>query len=304
MYDIDSWNDDALLTKYLAGQLIKGRLALFLGAGISKDFIGVTWPELVQRILEAKGETFNPGTSFERQIARLRTAHFASDTEGYLNLVRDELYRTFDLDVSFEKLRTHKTLGALGALVMASKRGGVSKVVTLNYDDLLEVYLEFHGFVTASVHQELHWQHPADVVIYHPHGFLPSRTRLPKSDDIVLDQISYGKIIGKDGSPWRQVIMSTIRTHTCLFIGLSGEDMNFVSLLEDANKTHAIRSGSEDALFWGLTATTSKDPGDLDLWKAQGVYPKLVADFTDDLPAFLFRICQQAANLRLEQMGI
>ncbi len=209
----------------------------FLGAGVSSDFLLLDWKELVRKVLATKGIVSN-GSSLESEVAGFRYKFFHDNKDGYLDIVQKELYSNLKKP-TFEKIRAINTLGAIAALVMASKRGGVSKIITLNFDDLLEVYLEYHGFITASIYDPIHWEQNADVVVYHPHGFLPSRSKMQRSKDIVFDLVSYGQIFVR-GSGWRNIALSILRTHTCLFIGLSGEDMNFMSLLHDSSQKHAI----------------------------------------------------------------
>ena len=57
-------------------------------------------------------------------------------------------------------------------------------MITFNYDDLLEIYLEFHGLVVEPIWRDEHWASNADIRIYHPHGFLPLDPRHGRSDDI------------------------------------------------------------------------------------------------------------------------
>jgi hypothetical protein len=175
---------------------------------------------------------------------------------------------------------------------MASRRGNASEIVTFNYDNLLEIYLAYHGFVAYSVPEEIHWFGDADVNIYHPHGFLPYGGALEPSSTLVLDRESYDKILGKDLS-WRQLLLTVMRTHTCLFIGLSGDDIALTQLLTDVKDVHAITASSE--LFWGVCFTTNPDLKTR--WENRNVFCLILKSY-DGLPDILFSICQEAAVIR------
>ena len=289
MATVDDYEDLPTLTNHLAEQLRLQRLALILGAGISKPFGLPDWPGLLKKLYEAQGAS--PPSSGEptQQAEDFRLKFFKNDYKGFVVAVRTALNK--DVNVEFKKLRENLTLAAIGSLIMASKRGSTAEVVTFNYDNLLEIYLAYHGFMAHSVTEEIHWKGDADVTIYHPHGFLPYGNASEPSLRLILDRNSYDEILGKD-LPWRQLMLTLMRTHTCLFIGLSGNDPALTSLLTDVKKIHAIVGGT--ALFWGVCFTT--DP-DLKLrWESRKVFCK-VLNMYDELPDILFKICQTAATI-------
>jgi len=294
MSDIDSWNNDDALIWHMANQLRNGRLALFLGSGISQPFLKLTWKELVERTLASKGDT-TAGLSPEEEISQFRFTHHEHDIKGYLDSVQQALYSKSG-GVSFVSLRENPTLGAIGAFVMASLRGSAKGVVTLNFDNILELYLRYHGFVTRSVFDDIHWDGLSDVTIYHPHGFLPFDTSEIRSNDIVFDKNSYGRALGQSGSKWREIIFSIMRTHTCLFIGLSGADLNLTTWLADVQKEHPVKELGFP--FWGISFTTSAKKGTYATWKDMGIYCKQLVDYENHLPEILFSVCQTAADLK------
>ena len=244
-----------------------GAACIILGAGLSKPFGLPDWPELLFRLYAAKGETC-PSDTPERQAEYFRATHYKNDVQGLLNAVYDGLYAK--ATYGFSELRKNNTLAAIGALIMASQRGSVADVVTFNYDDLLELYLKYHGFVVASIHRRTHWHQSADVTLYHPHGFLPTNPSDTRSDDIVLDQSSYSQVIGKDNDVWRQTILNIMRRKTCIFIGISGQDNNLDSMMHECQKQHA--SSQESSTYWGVTVSTSGDKVPATLWQRRGVY--------------------------------
>lgn len=296
MCDIDSWNNEHALVWHLSNNLCQGHLSLFLGSGISQPFLGLSWKELVAKLFASKHEKM-PDCSLEDAATRFRYNYFANDTLGYLNAVGGALYSNSNL--SFEILRRNDTLGAIGAFAMASLRGNARGIVTLNFDDVLELYLRYHGFVTRSVAEDIHWSGLADITIYHPHGFLPSSLNSSSySSDIVFDKNSYGRALGGSGSKWREIIFSILRTNTCLFLGLSGADLQLTAWLADAVKDHpAIRANNLP--YWGVAFSTDAGSGVKASWKDLGIFCMHVNDYHKHLPNFLFSVCQQAALSKL-----
>lgn len=284
-----SWGNRDLVQEFLATQLLHGRLALVLGAGVSVPFGLPNWDTLIERMYQSKGASRDSSMTLPLQAEVFRLTH-CKDWTDYLHTVSKALYEGVNID--FWTLKP--LLAAIGALVMASKRGSASTIITFNFDDVLESYLEFHGFVATSVLSGRHWADGADVRIYHPHGFLPLRPGISTSPEIVLDQTSYGKALGD--KMWREVLLSTMRSHFCLFVGLSGSDLNLESFLQECRSDHA--SYGDGLSLWGLRFTDLNSPSWQTIWRERGVATWQVSNYDRDLPAFLLEICQKAARQR------
>ena len=177
---------------------------------------------------------------------------------------------------------------------MSSKRGSAAKVFTLNYDDLLENYLEYHGFTTAIVSSERHWAHNDDVTIYHPHGFLPLADR-NFSEDIVLGSTQYYQIMQSD--LWQPLLRTAMRTHTFLYIGLSGKDMHLQFLLNGVKGQHVV-TDERTAYHTVRFAVSGKRDEMGPVLEDQGVFTHEIEGY-HELPDFLFEICQKARALRM-----
>jgi hypothetical protein len=292
----DRFRDEATLVDYLAKQLIRGRLGLVLGAGICERFGLPSWPQLIERLFQTKNTTAPEGYSAEKSAEYFRAKYFSKNTVGYVNAIRKALYG--GVDTSFKALRHSETLAAVAALVMASVRGNISRVITFNFDNILETYLEYHGFVTVPVFAETSWAGLADVEILHPHGFISATAAGPTSNDVILDQYSYSQTIGNEASVWRQRLLVTMCARTCLFIGLSGDDHNLDSLLVAAKARHPY--SLQSTAYWGITFAEKNDAVATDAWNARGIFCKVVKNFETALPAFLFLICQRAAVFQRE----
>lgn len=288
----DSWENEAMLIEHLGRELVSGRLGLFLGAGVSEFYGLPDWDTLLARLCAKNGEVFDPKDDAIAKAGYLQAQYYKRDRDRFKADLSDALYEGKVLD--FAAIRQNPTLAAIGALVMSSRRGSAAKVFTLNYDDLLENYLEYHGFTTAIVWSDRHWAHNEDVTIYHPHGFLPLADR-PRSEDVVLGSQDYHRIMQSD--LWKPLLRTALRTHTFLYIGLSGKDMHLQHLLEGLGDQHAIAVERIAYHTVRFAITGAKDEVGPVL-EASGVYTHELPGY-DALPDFLFRICQAARTLRM-----
>lgn len=293
----DTWDDEAVLIGYLSNQLILGRLAIVLGAGVSQFYGLPRWTELVNKLCRKCGEPdMPPGGDPLMKAGALRTRYFDGNDAGFSSAVKDALYQ--DVKRDFEVIRKNDLLSAIGALAMSSSRGSASTIVTFNYDDLLELFLEYHGYVTASIDDAKHWSPKHDVVIYHPHGLLPlDESRAVSSPGIVLGTSDYLQILGNSSENlWRPLLQTLFRTHTFLYIGLSGTDIHLQSLVHDLKVNHAVTK--DRVKYHGVrfveSASVDKDRDLASEFKNWGVYTHRLNSFSENLPRFLFSICQAA----------
>jgi hypothetical protein len=299
MAQAHSWETSETLQKFLAEQLLRGRLALVLGAGISVPFGLPDWDALITRMYKLVGDTPPLGLTPPKAAEFFLIKHCGDDKVKYHDYVTEALYDKVDINF----WTSTPGLMALGTLVMASHRGSASTVITFNFDDILEMYLEFHGFVVSSISSPQHWADNADVRIFHPHGLLPMRPDTARSQDIVLDEASFSRALSPvDGRLWRERLLSVMRSHTCLFIGIGGSDSNLESFLHDCRESHV--GSSEQIAFWGVRFTTADHEPDKLLWGARGVATYVIADYERALPEFLLGICQRAARLRSDELRI
>jgi hypothetical protein len=289
MQDEGAWADWQRLRDYLAVQLTGGRLALVLGAGISIPIGLPSWSDLVNRAFAKTGLTRSLQQT-DQVAAETLFAHVGNDETAFAELIRGVLYDGIDL--SMTSLRNRDLLAALGALTMGSNRGSVTKVLTFNFDDLLERFLTYYGFFVEPVVTVPAWGSRVDTRVYHIHGLLPSDLSIAVRNPIVMTQKHFDDITGKDGNVWRSLMVDLFQTHTCIFIGLSGNDNNLSSALTEAQKRHACLA-RKDA-FWGVRFCLDFDPM-TGFWQQRGVYC-CRAPTHDSLPTKLFEICQTASE--------
>lgn len=290
----DDFVDDRILVQHLAEQLVKGRLALVLGAGIAKPFGLPSWKLLVERLYKAKGVPLEKDSPLESSVEAFKSNFYRDNNIGYIKAIHDALYENFD--ATLKKLRRCLTLASIGSLVMASRRGSISNVITFNFDNLLELYLGYHGFVTDSLSYNkkcLAWASYADIKVYHVHGMIPFQLKHGYDAKIIFDQKSFSEITGQEQDPWRQLVLTLMRQHTCLFIGLSGDDNNLDSILNAVNTSHIV--GEDRILYWGVTFSAERVEKSKQ-WENRGIFYKKINNYDNDLPNFLFSICREAAK--------
>ncbi len=290
MMDISSYQNEATLKKFLANQLLNGRLALILGAGASFGFGLPGWDELVVGAFKSVNKKKPARLNNEQAADYLLNKICSGDDIRFAKLIKKVLYKKFN--IKFDELRQNPLLSSLGALTMVSRRGSVSRVISYNFDDILELYLTYFGYDVESVGVIPTWSSRADVRVYHPHGFLPTSGKDDIKSGIVFAQTHYDRIVGRDADAWRQIQIDFLRSNTCLFIGLSGNDSNLTSILEEVKGTH-ISQGEH--IHWGVRFSDDADDPLNNMWESKNVYPKILNSY-NELPPLLFEICQIASK--------
>lgn len=285
-----TWSDEVWLKDFLANQLLRGRLSLVLGAGVSAGIGLPSWPKLVELLFAEKG--LIPPSSLTTELAseELLRTQYSSDNVAFASAIRKCLY--VELNKNPVNLESSKLLAALGAMVMASSRGRVSNVVSFNFDDLLEEYLSSRGFAVRSVSSLPCWSDYGDVTVLHPHGLLCHDEAISVTRGVVFTTKDFANIVGKEPDLWKQKVTDIFRSSTCIFLGLSGNDMNLTGMLQVAKESHC----SFPNAYWGVRLTKQNDVMG-GFWEDRGVY-NLELKSHEDAPAWLFDICKRAADLR------
>jgi hypothetical protein len=280
----------------LARLLRRKQLVLLLGAGASADLGLPDWGELVRRCAEQHGPTdaytgLKSSTELMQAIDRMRRNHSLSK-DAMIETVRTALYGS---EIGAQSPRTsddafgHPLLSALGALMMASARGSAGEVFTLNFDDVLEWYLDLHGF-TSEVVTELPstLRGDVDVHVYHLHGFVPRELgRYSSSAEIVLSQHELEKRLAKNAEyPWEALLLNRLQSKVFLAIGTSMSDtdirISMVRARETVQRPLGFVLGTHDA------DKTSE-------LREAGLVPVSFAHHSE-IPHFLLEICQLAAR--------
>jgi hypothetical protein len=274
------------LLDHLATQLNEGRLALVLGAGVSHGFNLPNWDVLVDRCLAQCGLVRTPGRTNEALSDDIFVHCCKNDHLALARLVHCALYETADLRV--QTLRSNPLLAALGALATMSRKGAGARIVSFNYDDLLELFLRQNGIITRSVEAAPFWSSNDDISVLHPHGLLRSgETPEQVTSRVVFSRLSFDEDDWREN--WEALFLDYLGASICLFVGLSGDDAHLCASLLRVHHRHAMRGAF---VFWGTRFGTQES--ERELWENNfGVSQWTLADYAD-LPAFLFELCELA----------
>lgn len=235
------------------------RLALCLGAGVSKDFQIPLWKTLIERIAahpEVKGRELLtisesltaqsqflyqkylqaiPCTEDEDDVVRAKRVH-----TGWLKIVHACLYegaKTTDDD-----LRAHPYLAQLAPLIKKS-----AMTINYNFDDTVERMLYLQNKEAGVSHDdkgfEVVWQPAAQFrrnhgVIYHPNGFLPLQTIDGFSDQLVFMEQEFADQLVDVGAGHYVALLNHLAKQTVIFLGLSLSDANLKHLLRISAKAN------------------------------------------------------------------
>ncbi len=181
-------------------------------------------------------------------------------------------------------------LGALGAILGPSARGGVSDVMSLNFDDALECYLRAEGHPIQPVADPGGvLRGDVDVRIHHFHGYLPLADGDTWSTSLVFSQAELVARLGAQGSYWETFLRSQILTKVFLIVGTSLEDTDVEVLLRQAGSE---LNGSRP-LGFVIDRRVSADRRRI--LEESGLAVTSVAEY-GEIPGFLRQVCEIAAN--------
>ncbi|MGZ5483669.1 MAG: hypothetical protein ACXWID_17005, partial [Pyrinomonadaceae bacterium] len=189
MNKFEELQDPDFAIQYLSEGVIDGTLILFLGAGASAGFGLPGWIDFVNAFLAEAGineilDSTSSSDDRERALDRaLRNINH--DATRKVEIIHNVLYRhrpTLDSNVVFSQ----HLLIALSSLLIGRKRGHINRVVTFNYDSMLEWFLGIFGLATRSIVKIPALEGSEDVRIYHPHGYVPHPVLGHESSDFTI----------------------------------------------------------------------------------------------------------------------
>lgn len=272
----------------LARALKNGYLRLVLGAGVSQSFGLPGWSELVRRIAENCGAVVEPDHGNETNAFNIYSKFFQKDRARFEDALKAALYQDGDNSISY--LANFPMMRAIGALSMAGIRGGVTEILTFNYDDLLESYLRYHGFVVKTTAKMPTRSSYADIEIIHLHGCLPKEKIIESRRTIFLTS-DYDAEVNVD-TLWKQRASHILRSNLCIFIGLSGDCQNFRGLVTHANMEHVTQNSH---LYWGFRFSSDENDKRKTLLESSGIHQITMSH--ERIPDWLLSITQLAASL-------
>lgn len=291
----DMYDNEELLIKALAHELFDGKLAIILGSGISVPFGLPCWDLMIDQCCQAKNITIPTSGRDNLKLAEYIRINCASKEE-YHELIERYLYDGVNTDI--EALRKNRMFYAITNLTTPSRRGCVKTIVTYNFDDLLEHFFRDQGKIVESIIKVPCSKPQADIIIYHPHGFLPSFTSIADSEKwIILDRLSYAERV-TERQDWMRVLQTIFRENTCIFVGLSLNDFDLDADIVMAKDGHpTLKAGNT---YWGIRfakrTNIEIDENEKKCMHNRSLYLKLVNEHIE-IANLLISISQKAAEI-------
>jgi hypothetical protein len=240
-------NKNILIDK-LSMAYYRGELVLFIGAGVS---IGTAkesenympdWDKLIKLLLS---KTINKSSiknyDYENISLLLKDKFddFSSIALGrfikkalkdnFIDSLREALYGKY-----LKSINKESSLYCISKLCDPPRSGigGISAIVTYNFDDLLEFYLDNFNIKYISIIKSDQIPTEDEIPIYHVHGFLPQDSSIEIEDSIIFGEYEYHAQYS-DPYSWQNLLqLNLLKEKTALFIGLSMNDPNLRRLLD------------------------------------------------------------------------
>lgn len=222
-------------------------LTLVLGAGVSIDAGIPGWDALVHRLnlrmlqpwlhqsslsqreLDLLTESLRDGDR-ESPLMKLRHIRLALK-EDFLTAVHAELYAGVRAPAERRLL-----LDSIAELVRPTRsHRGVERIITYNFDDLLEQKLRSCRIDCRVVAEESDRVDARELGVFHVHGYLPQDfARWRGQMELVFSEEDYHRVYGTPYCFSSLAQISAFREGHCLFLGCSLTDPNLRRLMDAA----------------------------------------------------------------------
>jgi hypothetical protein len=157
--------------------------------------------------------------------------------KDFSRTTRDALYA--------KSAKSSALLDAIVDLARPRREGkALDSIVTFNFDALIEENLSIAKVPNVSIYTESIKHQPHQLPVYHVHGFLPRKGKIPDTTEIVFSEDAYhGQFL--DPFSWSNLIQLTKYTqNTCLFVGVSLTDPNLRRLLDVSSRKSTDKAKS------------------------------------------------------------
>lgn len=268
-------NDENI--KNLTQVIKKNSAAFVLGAGLSVPVGLPNWNQLISKCFSILLQLLNtqPGDkNYSLDIKKLVSSNnqrlirhlikYLSDGQGNLGTQTDLLELGQYLKIILEKslfLDNNLILGDVISramipdaakisdykntalykctkLLKTTNHGGISDIITYNFDTILEYILQQEGIgpaVSQFGYRPIRKRETDTIYIYHVHGCSPTKgyeAKCNSSKSLILDEDSYYEE-EDDVYCWSNTIQSILlQRKTCVLLGFSAHDYNFKRLIK------------------------------------------------------------------------
>ena len=212
----------------------KGRVSLFLGAGVSIDAGLPQWSDLLRGV-------FKPNDSKPYFYVSDKNTDAILDTYGNSNIIAGRYaYNGFGDEGKFSsrikevlyqsKKDSSDLVNALSEAIVEDKEKRISSIITYNFDDLIETRLSELGYKDYNSVYGKNRDMSKYLQIYHVHGMIPEKRSIESTP--ILSEKDYHDLY-RNNHNWANVVqLYAMNTMTCFFIGLSLTDPNLRRLLD------------------------------------------------------------------------
>jgi len=254
-----------------------------------------SWIDLTIKSCSAVGIDIEPDklsqNSYLLSMLELVRKKCKSKSLNFHKLIKECLFDNVSYDI---KSLSSELLVAIGALVMNSTKSNLTNVINYNFDDLLEWYLSYHGFDVQVISDTNSLITTSDIVVYHPHGFLPKSEQYEsyESEKIILSKRDYVEANWNENF-WNSIQHNIFSNKINLFIGLSGEDSHIESMSQYVYDRIVIR----DRIL-GIMVLNKRDKSDT--IEQQNIENGIVNYYVDDysdIPELLLSITRRARGI-------
>lgn len=289
----------------------RGKLGLFIGAGVSSGCGLPDWNSLLEKIknelTDSKYyENHKSDIDLTREYFDFQFNKKVSDclyTNGIMTSPKNKLtdpinlenYKSDIADLAREYFGSHfnkkvsDCLYANGVMISptlkAIVKSGVKRIITLNFDDLLGEALKTEGIEHKILlnGESFNGNYPG-VHVFHPHGYLDrfATDNEYKHSKIILSESDYEILYNNHYCPTNLIQLSILINHSVLFVGMSLSDKNTNRLLKEAVKI-GVRH-KHYAFFKNLTEDEQEKK--TDQLKKLGVEPIWIPDYSKILDVF------------------
>ncbi|MDT0651297.1 TIR domain-containing protein [Autumnicola edwardsiae] len=227
----------------LAKALQAGKLTLICGAGVSIGAGIPSWNSLLLRLLESMMVKISNDHSISLKDVSVDEFQRRLGSSSLMigKYLRSNLGKDFLLELRVSLYRSNPTscelIDAIVELARPQRNGKpLDSIITFNFDGLIEENLATSNIKHKSVSAEGLRSNPAELPVYHVHGFLPRKGRITRETEIVFSEDSYHTQF-IDPFSWSNLIqLNKLSQNNCLLIGLSLTDPNLRRLLDVSNR--------------------------------------------------------------------
>lgn len=285
MANSEAWNYPQTVAKAIKDGLSRGRVSLFLGAGITYG-VCPSWGTLIDRLDNISKAELPEAKKANLKLAaqHIRDTFYMHDKDKFLSDVSQCLYQ--DYEANIENISQSKQFTAITALIFQMISHRSSNIVTLNFDEIIENYLNIRGFKVQSIHNPSEWELPGRIPLYHPHGYLPYGKPGVRSDDIVLTQESF--LNEQHFDRWSPIVDQFIARCFSIFIGFGAPDSFIEKLLDRNKKIHPIIASNLHS-YMGIALVSRKTTAQaMEAWETRKIKPVIVEDWENDFCRIIY----------------